>query len=99
MIFFSNKEKDIYLNLLSGRTDQFMLKTVHGASYLYISFLLTFPVELEELEVAMFGTVDVDPEEVEVILQFYFILHSHCDINVFHFALINSSLLFENEKF
>ena len=76
-----------------------MLKTVHGASYLYISFLLTFPVELEELEVAMFGTVDVDPEEVEVILQFYFILHSHCDINVFHVALINSSLLFENEKF
>ena len=23
-----------HLNLLSGRTDQFMLKTVHGASYL-----------------------------------------------------------------
>ena len=51
---------------------------------------MAFPAEFDELEVAMFGTVDVDPEEVEVIFNSFFLLHYFLQIFSFfcHFLFV-----------
>ena len=43
LLYSSTNEPRANRNLLSGLTDQFILYTVHGASYLYISFRFAPP--------------------------------------------------------